>query len=147
MDTKRRNIIIVISAIALVTFATLDRIEYTDYMKETVHDTYKWAVIEDSQGKHMAVETIDAITWNDLRNLNLNKTKAFIGGKIEEYNNKWGFRFKPDSILIVRSGVEDSHLNIEQISSDLDYWKNIGIVYIYAKITETHILVSASSSF
>ena len=145
MDTQTRNIIFVLAVLALVIFATLDRIEYTDYIEETVHDTYKWAVIEDSQGKHIAVETTIDATWNELRNLNLNKTRVFIGGKIEEYNNKWGFRFKPDSILIARYESKNGHGNIEQISSNIDYWKNVGIVYVYVKITEIHILVLASS--
>jgi len=147
MDTRRRNIIIVLAVMVMVGFFTLDRIEYTDYMKETVHDTYKWAVIEDSKGKHIAVETTNEITWNELRNINLNKTMVFIGGTIEEYNNKWGFRFKPDSIFLARWGAKDNQGTIEQISSNIDYWKNVGTVYVYIKVTETHILVLASSSF
>ncbi len=64
----------------------------------------------------------------------------WIGGIIEEYNNKWAFRFKPDTIVVAQITIEGAQSNIQGISSDLNYWVNKWAkeTYVLAKVTEIY---------
>ena len=125
---------------ALVSLIYWGRLNYFD---ETKHNGDIWATIEDSKGNLISIDfpNTDNNIWDTLVKLNRNGTKIFIGGIIEQYQNKWGFHFKINSIEILRSVSEDRQANIEQISSDLNHWENGQVVYIYSKVVETHILV------
>ena len=72
----------------------------SDNSNKTKHETNRWAVITDSKDDIIAVETSDSNVWDTLTNLNTNQTEMWIGGIIEEYDNYWGFRFDPDTIVI-----------------------------------------------
>ena len=64
----------------------------------------------------------------------------WIGGIIEEYGNYWGFRFKPDSIIIAEITIEGAQSNIKAINQDLDYWISTWAkqTYVFAKVEEIH---------
>ncbi len=64
----------------------------------------------------------------------------WIGGIIELYNNKWGFRFKPDTIVVAQITIEGAQSNIQGISEDLDYWVNVWTkeAYVLANVVEIH---------
>jgi hypothetical protein len=117
-----------------------------NYFEETKHSSDLWTTIEDSKGNLISIDfqNTDNNIWDTLVKLNRNGTKIFIGGIIEQYQNKWGFHFKINSIEILRSVTEDRQANIEQISSDLNHWENGQVVYIYSTVVETHILVPIS---
>jgi len=54
-----------------------------DQQLKTKHETNRWAVITDSKGDFIAVETTSLEVWNDLKNLKEKQTELWIGGIIE----------------------------------------------------------------
>jgi len=146
MNRRRTAVFSLAAIVTLAIFLTWQRLEYIDYCKETSHDTYMWAVIEDSRGKHLAIETQDGKTWEELRKVHENKTRVYIGGIIQEYGNKWGFRFRPDTITLSPSPPKETQATIEQLSWNMSYWRSKGLVYIDSKVTEIHITLVVSNS-
>ncbi|MGQ9780705.1 MAG: hypothetical protein ACUVQ8_00405 [Nitrososphaeria archaeon] len=146
MNRRKAAAVYLIAIVMVSIFLTWQRIEYLYYSQETAHDTYMWAVIEDSKGKHIAVETQNDKTWEELRKINENKTRLLVGGIIEKYDNKWGFRFKPDTVTLSPYPAKESQGTIEEISNNIDYWRSKGIVYVYSKVTEIHIILAVSNS-
>jgi hypothetical protein len=67
----------------------------------------------------------------------MNGTRMFVGGIVEKYGNKWGFRFKPDSVTIAQVTAEGLQATIKYISENLDYWLD-GYAYVSSKVVETH---------
>jgi hypothetical protein len=112
----------------------------SDYSNKTKHETNRWVVITDSKGDIIAVETSDPNVWDTLTSLNANQTEMWIGGIVEEYDNYWGFRFDPDTIIIAEITIEGAQSNIQAISDDINYWINIWQkqTYVLAKVTEIH---------
>ena len=140
MKTKLVLAGIVIIIIALVGFSTSLYLRSLDYSNKTKHETDKWAVIEDSKGNIMAVETVNPNVWRTLLNLLNNQTEIWIGGIVEEYDSHWGFRFKPDTIVVAQITIEGAQSNIQGISGDLNYWINIWDkeAYVLAIVVEIH---------
>jgi hypothetical protein len=64
----------------------------------------------------------------------------WIGGIVEEYDNYWGFRFDPNTIIIAEITIEGAQSNIQGISNDLNYWINVWTkqAYVLAKVIEIH---------
>jgi len=62
----------------------------------------------------------------------------FVGGIVERYDNKWGFRFKPDTIRVAQFTAEGFQATIRDISADIDYWLNLVWAYVSAKVVEVH---------
>jgi hypothetical protein len=112
----------------------------TDSSSKTKHETDAWAVIRDSKEDLIAIETSDPTIWITLVDLHNNQTEMWIGGIIEEYDNYWGFRFNPDTIVITQITIEGAQSNIQGISEDLNYWINIWTkqTYVLAKVIEIH---------
>ena len=131
---------VVIIIIALVGFSTSVYFRGLDYASKTKHETNVWAVIEDSKGDVMAVETVNPNVWSTLFNLLNNQTEMWIGGIVEEYDSHWGFRFKPDTIVVAQITIEGAQSNIQGISGDLNYWKNIWKkeAYVLSTVIEIH---------
>ena len=111
-----------------------------DYSDKTNHETDIWAVIEDSKRDIIAVETAEPSVWDDLVNLRDNQTEMWIGGVVEEYSNYWGFRFRPDTVVIAEITIEGAQSSIEGIGGDLNYWINVWAreTYVLAKVIEIH---------
>lgn len=131
--------IVVIFVIA-VGYSIWAYVNYLDFLGKTVHETERWAVIEDSKGDIIAVETTDNQVWNELRNLRENQTAMWIGGIVEKYNNEWGFHFKPETIIVAEITIEGAQSNIQGISEDLNYWISVWAkeTYVLARVTEIH---------
>ena len=112
----------------------------SDYSNKTKHETDRWAVIVDSKGDVIAVETSDSKVWDTLINLQVNQSEMWIGGSVEEYDNYWGFRFSPETIVIAQITIEGAQSNIQAISENLNYWINIWQkqAYVFAKVSEIH---------
>jgi hypothetical protein len=106
--------------------------------EQVEHETNRWAVIEDINKDRIAVEPTSNETWSELLKLHQNGTRMWIGGIVEKYDNKWGFRFKPETIRIAQFTAEGLQATIKLISSDTDYWANLGHAYVGAKVVETH---------
>ena len=110
-----------------------------DHSAKINHETDNRAVIEDSKGDVIAVETAEHSVQNNLVNLRNNQTEMQIGG-VAEYSNYWGFRFRPDTIVIAEITIEGAQSNVQGISGDLNYWINIWAkeTYVLAKVIEIH---------
>lgn len=70
-----------------------------------------------------------------------NREIKWVGGKVEKYSNRWGFRFKPDTIAVADITAEGAQTWIRDISENFDYWANTFTqnVYVHAKVIEIHI--------
>jgi len=110
---------------------------YVDSLNAVKHETNRWAVIEDFNGDRMAVEPISDHIWSELVRLNQNGTRMFVGGIVERYDNKWGFRFKPDTVTVAQITAEGLQGTIEYISTHIDDWLN-GWGYVSSKVVEIH---------
>ena len=128
--------ILVIIIVSLVLISVND----ANYLSKTKHDTERWVVIVDSHEDIIAVETISQQVWDTLEALSLNQTEMWIGGLVEEYDNYWGFRFRPNSIVIAEITIEGAQSNIQGIGGDLNYWLNVWSkqVYVLATVSELH---------
>jgi hypothetical protein len=101
------------------------------------HETNRWVVIQDVNGDKMAVEPVSDLVWQTLVRLNQNGTEMFVGGIVERYDNKWGFRFKRDSVTVAQVTAEGLQGTISYISENLDYWLN-SWAYVSSKVVEMH---------
>jgi len=133
-----KKLVITIAVFALViTVAGALVWRYLDELHAVKHETERWAVIEDVNGDHIAVEPASDTVWEQLVQLCQNKTKRLIGGIVEEYDNKWGFGFKPGNVTVAEFTAEGLQATIIYISENIDYWLN-GWAYVSAKVTEIH---------
>lgn len=111
---------------------------YLEELNTLKHETNRWAVIEDINGDRIAVEPTSDTVWEQLVQLYENKTVRWIGSIVEEYDNKWGFRFKPENITVAEVTAEGLQTTIRYISENLDYWLDLGLAYVSGKVTEIH---------
>jgi hypothetical protein len=111
---------------------------YIDQMSALKHETGRWAVIEDVNGGVMAVETTNNEVWSYLVELNQNGTKMWVGGIVEKYDNKWGFRFKPENVTVTQFTAEGLQATIKHISENIDYWLELKWAYVNSEIIEIH---------
>jgi len=130
-------VVLIIMIVGFSLWVFLGIVEYSDKIK---HETDTWAVIDDSKGDIIAVETIELSVWDNLVGLCNNETEIWIGGIVEEYDNYWGFRFRPDTIVIAEITIEGAQSNIQGISEDLNYWINIWAkeTYVLSRVIEIH---------
>jgi len=128
-------VVFFIIIVGLSLWVFLDSLVYSDKIK---HETYTWAAIEDSKGDIIAVETAESIVWHNLVDLRKNQTEMWIGGIVEHYDNYWGFRFRPDTIVIAEITIEGAQSNIQGISKDVNYWISIWAkeTYVLSKVIE-----------
>jgi len=134
---KGWHVAVVVSIGVAVVLGVVVWASYVDSLNALRHETNRWAVIEDSNGDRMAVEPIDDHIWSELVQLNQNGTRMFVGGIVERYDNKWGFRFKPDSVRVAEFTAEGLQATIRYISENIDYWLN-SWAYVSAKVIEIH---------
>lgn len=130
-------VVLIIMIVGFSLWVFLGIAEYSDKIK---HETDTWAVIDDSKGDVIAVETAELSVWDNLVDLRDNQTEMWIGGIVEEYDNYWGFRFRPDTIVIAEITIEGAQSNIQGISEDLNYWINIWAkeTYVLSEVIEIH---------
>lgn len=131
---------IIVVAAVVVGYSILAYMDHLDYLSKVKHETDRWAVIMDSKGDIIAVETKYDQIWNMLDTLHRNHTAMWVGGIVEGYDNKWGFRFKPDTIIIAQITIEGAQSDIQGISGDLNYWMNVWTkeTYVLARVVEIH---------
>jgi len=138
----KTRVLTIIMAIAIVVFALSVWTYWTEinFSGKTKHETNAWAVIKDSKGDVLAVETTNSFVWDNLIGLHDNQTEMWIGGIVEEYYNSWGFRFRPDTIVIAQITIEGAQSNIQGISGDMNYWINVWAkeAYVLSTVIEIH---------
>lgn len=124
----------------LVPVVALGLIAWTRYLEELSalkHDTDRWAAIQDVRGDRIAVETTSDEVWSQLVQMSQNGNRRFIGGIVESYDNKWGFRFTPATLTVADFTAEGLQATISYISENLDYWLD-GWAYVQATVSEVH---------
>ena len=131
---------IVLIVVVAASYSVWSYINYLDYLDKTIHETGRWAVIMDSHGDIIAIETTSDEVWDQLVDLYQSKEERWIGSMVEEYENAWGFRFKPDTMIIATITIEGAQSTIQGISGDLDYWINTwaNVAYVLARVVEIH---------
>lgn len=131
---------VIVSVAVVIGFSIWAYLGSLDYSGKTKHETDTWVVIEDSNADIMSIETTDPSVWDTLVNLHTNQTEMWIGGIVEEYDNHWGFRFKPETIIVAQITIEGAQSNIQGISGDLNYWMNVWAkeTYVLARVIEMH---------
>ena len=129
--------IFAVMILGVIISAALTMLDYSksDALK---HDTSRWAVIEDVNGDRMAVEPTRDAVWSELVQINQSGTGMWVGGIVERYGSKWGFRFGPDTVTVAEVTAEGLQGTIEFISSDIGYWENLGWAYVSSKVVEVH---------
>lgn len=128
----------IISAIVILVFGTIVWINSQRTFDVLRHETDRWAVIEDFYGDRIVVEPVSDRVWSQLVQLQQNGSRRWVGGIVEKYGNKWGFRFRPENVTVSEVTAEGLQATIKYISENLDYWLNLGWAYVYAKVTEIH---------
>ncbi len=140
MKSKFVLAIIIVVIVVIAGYFVWTYVNHLDYLSKTMHETDRWAVILDSKGDITAVESTSDEIWNTLESLHQNQSERWIGGVVEEYDNRWGFRFKPDTIIVAQVTIEGAQSNIQGISGDLSYWIDVWAreTYVWAKVVEIH---------
>jgi len=101
------------------------------------HDTNRWAVIQDVNGDSMAVEPVDGEVWSQLVQLSQDGSRRWVGGIVERYDNKWGFRFTPATVTVAEVTIEEAQATIRYISEHVDERLNKW-TYVSSTVTEVH---------
>ena len=131
---------VIITAIVLITLSASSLLvwNYFQQINQPPYDNPVGAVIEDSSGDRITIQATNNAVWNQLVELHENGTEMWIGGLVEIWNNEWGFRFNPDTIIISEVTAEGSQSTIKGIGEDLNYWLAYGIVYVSATVIDIH---------
>ncbi len=137
---ERRSIIIAIAIVAVMA-AVFSAIFYwtlqSYYLNPIAYETDRWAVIKDVNGDLLAVEPSNDAVWEQLVQLSQNGTTKWVGGIVQIYGGRWGFRFAPENITITDIAEEGLQTTIRDLSSNLDNWLNIW-AYVSATVVEIH---------
>jgi hypothetical protein len=134
---KRIYIVVGVALLVALCVAAFLWMSYSDMMFALRHGTNRWAVIMDGDGSQMAVEPVSDEVWQQLSQLCQNKSTRFVGGIVERYENKWGFRFKPENVTVADFTAEGLQATVRYISGNLNYWLS-GWAYVSARVTEVH---------
>jgi uncharacterized protein YpmB len=87
--TKKLTIIAIVLALVMVISGVFIWMNYKQPTDESKHETTRWALIEDSNSDHLAVDTSSDTVWFQLLQLDQNGSRLWIGGIVERYNNTW----------------------------------------------------------
>lgn len=129
-------VVIALTAVTLAIFTSF-LMNCLDVSNELKHETDRWAVIKDVNGDRIAVETSRDEVWFQLVQMQQNGSRMWIGSIVETYDNKWGFRFKPENLTVAEVTAEGLQASIRYISENLNYWLGRW-AYVSAKVTEFH---------
>ena len=92
-------------------------------------------LVEDPSGDRMIVEAVDPEAIDHLvRQHGTGETK-WVGGLIETFDNDYGFRFRPDTVVVANltaGGLQAVYY--DTISENLTYWQGLGQVYIEGRV-------------
>ena len=124
---------------AILVFSIVVLVMHFEYTSQTEHETDRWAVIQDVNGDRLAVEPVSEEVWSELVQLHWNGTGMFVGGIVERSSNKWGFRFKPDTVTVAQVTAEGLQAKIRDISTNIDDWLDLGWAYVGAHVVEIHL--------
>jgi len=137
---KMKKVWVAVALLITVAVAALSVTIWTRHLEELSalkHDTDRWAVIQDVNGDRMAVEPTSGEVWSQLVQLSQNGSRRWVGGMVERYDNKWGFRFNPETVTVAEVTIEEAQATIKYISEHvderLDKW-----TYVSSRVAEVH---------
>jgi len=133
-------LLLVAAASALVISTVVASPETRVYLNLSETDVLvgnRWAMIEDVNSDCIKVETNSDEVWAKLVQLYQNGSERWIGGIVERYENEWGFRFDPDTIMVAEVTIEVWQTTIRGISENLDYWLG-EMAVVGARVIEIH---------
>ncbi len=59
----------------------------------------------------------------------------WVGGEIESFENEFGFRFKPDTIVVADLTAEGAQaVFYRTIQDDFAYWQAFGVIYVEGSV-------------
>jgi len=97
-------------------------------------------LVEDSSGDRMVIQ-VDLSRDDAIRALTEMCEAGrprWVGGKLEVFANKFGFRFKPDTVVVAEFTAEGLQASkYRTIQADFDYWRGLGTVYILGRVVRT----------
>lgn len=134
---RKRSIILFLTILIMISgFLLLNYFEEVSTLK---HETSMWAIIQDTEGNLISIESNSNNFWEQITQVYNNKTEGFIGSNVELYDNKWGFRFNSENITIEKSVNEELQFTIKEISNNITHFKlNFDKIYTSAKITNIY---------
>jgi hypothetical protein len=93
-------------------------------------------LVEDPSGDRMVIEVGPGLEAVDsLIEMHESGDPRWVGGSIEEHDSKFGFRFKPETVVVSEITAEGLQaVYYETIQENLTYWKGLGYVYIEGKV-------------
>ncbi len=112
-----------------------------DIPEEDVADrdgkTVRDFIVEDPDGDQMFIrvsrgnlEAFDALT-----EMSMIGEEKWVGGEIQTAKNDFGFKFKPDTVVVSEITAEGLQaVKYKSIQEDIDYWTGLGTVYISGKV-------------
>ena len=82
-------------------------VERKNHYLTTCHINPRWAIITDKLGDKIEIEPTNKESWSVITKFSGKECMQLvtITGKIENYNNQWGYRFQPESIRLSWSGL------------------------------------------
>ncbi len=97
-------------------------------------------LVEDPDGDRMEIqvdpsrqEAIDALIA-----MHGTGGAKWVGGEIESFENEFGFRFKPDTIVVADFTAEGAQaVFYRTIQGDFAYWQAFGVVYVEGNVVLT----------
>jgi hypothetical protein len=96
--------------------------------------------IKDVNGDSLEIQVNSGEVWQQILEMHRTGQRKWVGGKLINATNVWGFTFDPDTIIVAEFTAEGLQTTLEQIRADPDYWFNIpgGICYIGAIVTKVN---------
>ncbi|MFQ6013083.1 MAG: hypothetical protein ACE5LS_05510 [Thermoplasmata archaeon] len=97
-------------------------------------------LVEDPNGDRLEIrvdpsrqEAIDA-----LMEMHVTGESKWVGGEIESFENEFGFRFKPNTIVVADLTAEGAQaVFYRTIQDDFAYWQAFGAVYVEGNVVFT----------
>lgn len=99
--------------------------------------SHRGFLVEDLTGDRLDVEVAPDRTEarNALRALYTSGERRWIGGEVEPFDNDYGFRFRPDSVVVAEVTAEGLQAgSFREIGQDLGYWQSLGTIYVFGSV-------------
>lgn len=94
-------------------------------------------LVEDLEGDTMviAVDPAQGEALDALAEMALTGEARWVGGEVEAFENAFGFRFHPDTVVVAEFTAEGLQAgSYRAIQEDFAYWQGLGVVYIWGTV-------------
>ena len=107
------------------------------YQMTRIAPTYNTCIIVDVNYDTLELKVApENQAWQNLVDMYFAGERKWVGGKLVEVDNPWGFTFDPETIIVAEVTAEALQTTLKQIKENKDYWFNIqgGICYVASTI-------------